>query len=73
MASLKMVMQGLQTLLFSWTVLTGKINVRASKMIAPSWLKVVCPVADGKDLATRGMSISLFFASLLMKQWTSFG
>ena len=27
------------------------------KMIAPSWLKVVHPFADGDDVATRGLSI----------------
>ena len=34
------------------------------KMIAPSWPKIVRPVADGKDVATRGLSIGLFLASL---------
>ena len=32
-------------------------------MIAPSWPKVVRPVADGKDLATCSMSIGPFLAS----------
>ena len=33
-----------------------------SKTIAPSWPKVVRPVADGKDVATRGLSIGVLLA-----------
>ena len=32
-------------------------------MIAPSWPKVVRPVADGKDVASCGLSIGLLLAS----------
>ena len=42
----------------------GKSMFARLKMIAPSWPKVVCPVADGKDVATRGLSIGLLLASL---------
>jgi hypothetical protein len=34
------------------------------KMVAPSWPKAVHPFADGDDVATRGLSIGLFLASL---------
>ena len=44
--------------------LPGKSMFVRSKMIAPSWPKVVRPVADGKDLATRLLSIGLFLATL---------
>ena len=43
--------------------LLGKSMFAQPKMIAPSWPKVVRPVADGKDVATRGMSIDLLLAS----------
>ena len=46
------------------------------KMIAPSWPKVVRPVADGKDLATPwhvNWPILGFIVSRLTKRWTSFG
>ena len=32
--------------------------------IVPSWPEVVRPIADGKDVATRGLSIDLLLASL---------
>ena len=41
----------------------GKSMFARPKMIAPSWPKIVRPVADGKDLATRGLSIGLLLAS----------
>ena len=40
--------------------LTGKSMFARPKIIAPSWLKVV---ADGQDVATRGLSIGLLLAS----------
>ena len=40
--------------------LTGKSMFAPPKMIAPSWLKVV---ADGQNVATRGLSIGLLLAS----------
>ena len=36
------------------------------KMIVPSWPKVVRPVADGKDVATCGLSIGLILVSLFL-------
>ena len=45
---------------FGWTLLTGKSMFARPKMIAPSWPKVV---ADGQDVATRGLSIGLLLAS----------
>ena len=42
--------------------LPGKSMFARSKTIAPSWPKVVRPVADGKDVATRGLSIGLLLA-----------
>ena len=44
--------------------LPGKSMFARPKMIAHSWPKVVRPVADGKDVATRGLSIGLFLAPL---------
>ena len=58
-ASLKMVMQGLQT---AGLCLPDKLMFARPKMIAPSWPKVVSPVADGKDVASRGLSIGLLLA-----------
>ena len=42
----------------------GKSMFMRPKMIAPSWPKVVYPVADGKDVAGCGLSTGLFLASL---------
>ena len=60
-----MIMQGVQTLRFRWN---DKSVFAQPKMIAPSWPRVVRPVADGKDIATRGLLIGLliglFLASL---------
>ena len=42
--------------------LPGKSMFAQSKTIAPSWPKVVRPVADGQDVATRGLSIGLLLA-----------
>ena len=54
----------LQTLPFCWTAcLPGKSIFARPKMIGPSWPKVVRPVADGKYVATRGLSIGLLLAS----------
>ena len=44
--------------------LPGKSIFARPKMIAPSWPKVVRPVADGKDVARCGLSIGLFLAPL---------
>ena len=52
-ASLKMVMQGLQTAVLC---LPSKSMFARPKMIVPSWPKIICPVADGKDVTTRGPS-----------------
>ena len=43
--------------------LPGKSIFARPKTIAPSWPKVVCPVADGKDVARCGLSIGLLLAS----------
>ena len=43
--------------------LPGKSMFARLKTIAPSWPKVVRPVADGEDVATRGLSIGLLLAS----------
>ena len=45
--------------------LPGKSMFARPKMIAPSWPKVVRPVADGKDVARCGLSIGLLSASRL--------
>ena len=44
--------------------LPGKSMFMRQKMIAPSWPKVVHPVADTKDVARCGLSIGVFLASL---------
>ena len=43
--------------------LPGKSIFARPKTIAPSWPKVVCPIADGKDVARCGLSIGLLLAS----------
>ena len=43
--------------------LPGKSNFARPKMIAPSWPKVVRPVADDKVVASCGLSIGLLLAS----------
>ena len=43
--------------------LPGKSIFVRPKMIAPSWPKVVRPIADGKDVARCGLSIDLLLAS----------
>ena len=43
--------------------LPGESIFARSKTIAPSWPKVVRPVADGKDVARCGLSIDLLLAS----------
>ena len=62
-APLKMVMQGLQTTV--WLDCAYRVNQfsHGQKTIVPSWPKVVCPVADGKDVASCGLSIGLLLAS----------
>ena len=63
-ASLKMVMQGLQNLYcLAGLCLPGKSIFARPKMIAPSWPKVVRPVAGGKVVASCGLSIDLLLAS----------
>ena len=47
------------------SVLTGQIDVRTAKIFVPSWPKVVSLVADGKDLATCGLSIGILLGSSL--------
>ena len=43
--------------------LPGKSIFARPKTIAPSWPEVVRPVADGKDVASCGLSIGLLLAS----------
>ena len=43
--------------------LPGESMFARPKTIAPSWSKIVRLVVDGKDAATRGLSIGLFLAS----------
>ena len=43
--------------------LPGESMFARPKTIAPSWPKIVRLVTDGKDAATRGLSIGLFLAS----------
>ena len=45
--------------------LPGKSIFARPKTIAPSWPKVVYPIADGKDVARCGLSIGLLLASFL--------
>ena len=44
--------------------LPGKSMFTRPKTIAPSWPKVVCPVADDKDVARCGLSIGLVYSWL---------
>ena len=43
--------------------LPGESMFAQPKTIAPSWPKIIRPVADGKDVVTRGLSIGLLLAS----------